>query len=112
MSDLCVDFFGVVLGHGEQKDFNGHDAKGGFRSALQTVHFPHAAEHEVTTDKTHVSVKQMLHFKKQGPQMESGLDINSMLLFFFLTALFRYAATSVSFASKIQTEDKTTHQNE
>lgn len=39
--------FGCCLGHGEQEDINGHDAEGGCWSALQTVHFPHTAEHGV-----------------------------------------------------------------
>lgn len=40
----------VQSGHGEQEDFNGHDAEGGCQSALQTVHFPYATEYEVFTD--------------------------------------------------------------
>lgn len=42
----------VQLGHGEQENINGHDAEGGCWSALQTVHFPHTTEHEVTPDTT------------------------------------------------------------
>lgn len=42
----------VQLGHGEQEDIHGHDAEGGCRPALQTVHLPHPTEHEVTTATT------------------------------------------------------------